>query len=85
MFKAFTQFSDKELIGFMKYILREIYEGANFKTFNIRENCTLKYNDKILHDKVNNLITYEAEVSIQSQSGSPVSLRMSHPDWDIES
>lgn len=82
IFKAFTQFSDKELIGFMKYILREIYEGANFKTFNIRENCTLKYNDKIIHDKVNNLITYETEVSIQSQSGSSVSLRMSHPDWD---
>ncbi|MBD5238910.1 MAG: hypothetical protein HDS64_03960 [Bacteroidales bacterium] len=85
IFKAFTQFSNNELIGFMKYILKDIYEGSNFKTFNIRENCTLKYNNKVLPDKVNDIITYEASVTIQSQSGSPVSLRMSHPDWDIAS
>lgn len=84
MVKAFTQFSHKELRGFMKYILKELYEGANFKTFNIRDDCSLKYNDKMRHDKINNTLIYEADVSIQSQSGSQVSLRMSHPDWDSE-
>ena len=85
IFKAFTQFSDNELMGFMKYILKELYEGSNFKTFNIRDNCNLKYNVKMHHDKTNDILTYEASISIQSQSGSLVSLRMSHPDWDVES
>lgn len=41
IFKAFLRFSQDDLKGFMNYVLKEIYGGANFKTFNKQENSEL--------------------------------------------
>ena len=84
IFKAFLRFSQDDLKGFMNYVLKEIYGGANFKTFNKQENSELMC-DVDLQYISNEIHEYKAVVYNQVQGGPKKVLRMSHPDWDTES
>lgn len=82
IFKAFTQFSIENLEEFMKYVLKEIYIGSNFKTFNVGDSLTLKCDAKSHQDDKNKIRIYETDIYTQVQGGAQIPLRMSHPDWD---
>ena len=84
IFKAFLRFSTDDLKGFMNYVLREIYGGSNFNTFNKQENSELMcdVDSQVRSDGIHE---YKAIVYNQEQGGQKKALRMSHPDWDAES
>lgn len=84
IFKAFLRFSSDDLKDFMNYVLKEIYGGSNFKTFNIQENSELMC-DVDSQVRSNGIHEYKAIVYNQVQGGQKKVLRMSHPDWDPES
>lgn len=84
IFKAFLRLSTDDLKDFMIHVLKEIYGGSNFKTFNKQDNSELMC-DVDMQIRSDEIHEYKAIVYNQEQGGQKRELRMSHPDWDIDS